>query len=203
LKRPSANAINKVLSQRVEAHARGGVFKNGFQIPGRQRLAAAMNFNLFPDPVASAADGFPMDGLPLPFLRELINDNGGESAFEDMTTSNVKRSIIVPLTQATKLSLCAQLKQSGDARVQRATWFVSHAWQMKFCDLVKALEFLFADEPGAVIWLDLFSTSQHSTFDKPPEWWQQTFCPAIGRMGQMVMVMTPWDNPVTLTPPGA
>jgi hypothetical protein len=76
-----------------------------------------MSFNLFPDPVASAADGFPMDGLPLPFLRELINDNGGESAFEDMTTSNVKRSIIVPLTQATKLSLCAQLKQSGDARV--------------------------------------------------------------------------------------
>jgi hypothetical protein len=72
---------------------------------------------------------------------------------------------------------------------------------MKLCDLVKALELFFADEPGAVIRLDLFSTIQHSTFVKPPEWWQQTFCPAIGRMGQMVMVMTPWDNPVTLTPP--
>jgi tetratricopeptide (TPR) repeat protein len=155
--------------------------------------------SLNPDTVAAAADDFPMDGLPLPFLRELINGNGGESAFEDMTTSDVKRSIIVPLTQATKLSLCAQLKQAGDARVLPATWFVSHPWQIKFSDLVKALELFFADKPGAVIWLDLFSTSQHSTFDKPPEWWQQTFCSAIGRMGQMVMVMTPWDSPVALT----
>jgi hypothetical protein len=67
-------------------------------------------------------------------------------------------------------------------------------------DLVKALEAFFADKGGVVvIWLDLFSTSQHSTFSKPPEWWQQTFISAIGRMGQMVMVMTPWDSPVCLT----
>ena len=26
-----------------------------------------------------------MDGLPLPFLRELINGNGGEAAFEGLT----------------------------------------------------------------------------------------------------------------------
>jgi hypothetical protein len=57
-----------------------------------------------------------------------------------------------------------------------ATWFVSHAWQMKFSDLVKALELFFAVKSGAVFWLDLFSASQHSMFDKPPEWWQQTFC---------------------------
>ena len=140
-----------------------------------------------------------MDGLPLSFLRELIDENGGEAAFEGLTTSNVKRSIIVPKTQATKLSLCAQLKQEGDARVQTATWFVSHAWQFKFLDVVRALEAFFADKPGAIIWLDLVSTSQHATFDKPPEWWQHTFCTAIGAMGQMVMVMTPWDNPVYLT----
>jgi hypothetical protein len=140
-----------------------------------------------------------MDGLPLSYLRELIDENGGEAAFEGLTTSNVKRSIIVPKTQATKLSLCAQLKQEGDARVQTATWFVSHAWQFKFLDVVRALEAFFADKPGAIIWLDLVSTSQHATFDKPPEWWQHTFCSAIGGMGQMVMVMTPWDNPVCLT----
>ena len=92
------------------------------------------------------------------------------------------------------------MKQAGDARIQPATWFVSHAWKYKFLDLVKALEAFFADKGGVVIiWLDLFSTSQHSTFSKPPEWWQQTFVTAIGRMGQMVMVMTPWDNPICLT----
>jgi hypothetical protein len=92
------------------------------------------------------------------------------------------------------------MKQEGDARIQPATWFVSHAWRYKFLDLVKALEAFFADKGGGVvIWLDLFSTSQHSTFSKPPEWWQQTFVTAIGQMGQMVMVMTPWDNPICLT----
>ncbi len=140
-----------------------------------------------------------MDGLPLSFYRELIDENGGEAAFENLTTSNVKRSSIVPKTENTKLSLCAQMRLEGDGRVKTATWFVSHAWQFKFMDVVRALEAFFADKPGAIIWMDLLSTSQHATFSKPPEWWQQTFVSAIGQMGQVVMVMTPWDNPVSLT----
>jgi hypothetical protein len=113
--------------------------------------------------------------LPSTFLRELNDANGGEAAFEGLTTSQVKRSIIVPQTLASKLSLCAQMKRACDARVQPATWFISHAWSYKFLDLVKALEAFFADKGGViVIWLDLFSTSQHSTFSKPPEWRQQT-----------------------------
>jgi tetratricopeptide (TPR) repeat protein len=150
-------------------------------------------------PPPSSAGDFSTDGLPPGYLRQLIDENGGEAAFEGLTTSKVKRNFIVPKTQATKLSLCAQLQQEGDTRVQAATWFVSHAWQFKFLDLVRALEAFFADKPGAIIWLDLMSTSQHATFDKPPEWWQQTFISAIGAMGQMVMVMTPWDNPICLT----
>jgi hypothetical protein len=130
-----------------------------------------------PSPAAAAsatqspAHDFPIDGFPFPFLREFIDANGGEAAFEGLTTSQVKRSIVVPKTPATLLSLCAQMRQEGDARIQPATWFVSHPWQMKFLDLVKALEAFFADKGGViVIWLDLFSTSQHSTFSKPPEW---------------------------------
>ena len=150
-------------------------------------------------PSQPADHDFPAFGLPPSFLRDIIDKNGGEAAFEGQTTSHVKRSIIVPLTAASKLSLCAQMQQEGDARVQTATWFVSHPWQIMFLDLVRALESFFADKAGAIIWLDLLSTSQHATFDKPPEWWQETFCSAIGRMGQMVMVMTPWDNPICLS----
>ena len=153
-----------------------------------------------PQPTSAPADDFPIDGFPFSFVREFIDANGGEAAFESLTTDDVKDRFIVPQTAATKLSLCAQMKQAGDARVQPATWFVSHAWRYKFLDLVKALEAFFADKGGVIIiWLDLLSTSQHSVFSKPPEWWQQTFITAIGRMGQMVMVMTPWDNPICLT----
>jgi hypothetical protein len=145
-------------------------------------------------------EAFPMDGVPFPFVREFIDVNGGVAAFEGLTTDDVKDRFIVPITQATKLSLCAQMKQAEDARIQPATWFVSHAWRYTFLDLVQALEAFFADKGGVIIiWLDLFSTSQHSTFSKPPEWWQRTFITAIGQMGQMVMVMTPWDNPICLT----
>jgi tetratricopeptide (TPR) repeat protein len=140
-----------------------------------------------------------MDGLPVHFFREFIEFNGGVGVFEGLTTTIVKRMFIKPKTESTKLSLCAQMRQEGDQRVQPATWFVSHAWQYRFMDVVEALEAFFVDKPDTIIWMDLFSTSQHSTFDRPPEWWQQTFCSAIGEMGQMVMVMTPWDNPIALT----
>ena len=162
-------------------------------------LIEFIEFNCIMSASSPAVD-FPIEGAPFHFLREFIDANGGEAAFQGLTTDDVKDRFIVPQTQATKLSLFAQMKQAGDARIQPATWFVSHAWKYKFLDLVKALEAFFADKGGVVIiWLDLFSTSQHSTFSKPPEWWQQTFVTAIGRMGQMVMVMTPWDNPICLT----
>jgi tetratricopeptide (TPR) repeat protein len=141
---------------------------------------------------------FPVDGVPASYLRQLIDESGGEAALHGMTTSDVKRFIIIPKTEASKLSLCAQLRLEGDARVQPATWFVSHPWQIRFLDLVEALEDFFSRKPGAVLWLDLLCTSQHSTALKPPEWWQETFYNAIGRIGQLVMVMTPWHNPVCL-----
>ena len=58
-----------------------------------------------------------MDSLPLSYCRELIDTNGGEAAFQGLTTDDVKERYIVPMTQATRLSLCEQMKQRGDARV--------------------------------------------------------------------------------------
>ena len=68
---------------------------------------------------ASSSDVFSMDGLPVSFFRELIDANGGDAAFEAMTTSDVKRNIIVPQTQGTMLSMCAQMRQEGREFRQR------------------------------------------------------------------------------------
>ena len=71
-----------------------------------------------------------------------------------ITTDDVKDRFTVPKTQATKLSLFAQMKQACDVCIQPATWFVSHAWRYKFLDLVRALEAFFAHKGGGgVIWL--------------------------------------------------
>jgi hypothetical protein len=66
---------------------------------------------------SSDADAFPIDGAPFPFLREFIDANGGEAAFQGLTTDDVKDRFIVPQTRDTQLSLCAQVKQTGDTRI--------------------------------------------------------------------------------------
>lgn len=141
-----------------------------------------------------------MDGLPLSLIHEFICDNGGEAAFQGLSSDDVKDRFVLPHTLISKLSMCAQMSQEGDIRIKPATWFVSHAWRYKFLDLVAALDAFFDHcTADVVLWIDIFSVSQHETFLRSPDWWQQTFCTAIGEMGKMVMVMTPWDNPIALT----
>ncbi len=54
---------------------------------------------IFPSP---AFDDFSIDGLLFPSLRQIIDANGGEAAFEGLTTSEVKCNIIMPQTQASQ-----------------------------------------------------------------------------------------------------
>jgi len=150
-----------------------------------------------------SSDEFPRLGMTLRSLGRLVDEQpGGRAALAGLTTSQVKKLVFVPLTAKTQLSLCEQLQAEGNDGVGVATWFVSHAWMYTFVELLEALEHFFAGEPQGLdtcIWLDLVSTSQHGTFSRPPEWWRQTFILAIQSMGNLVMVMAPWDKPVTLT----
>jgi tetratricopeptide (TPR) repeat protein len=146
---------------------------------------------------------FPRLGITVRrLLRVVDGQSGGRAALAGLTTDQVKDAVFVPITAETQLSLCEQLQSTGDEGVGIATWFVSHAWIYLFLELVEALESFFAAEPQGLdtcVWLDLVSTSQHGTFSRPPEWWATTFQNAIQSMGNMVMVMSPWDKPVTLT----
>ena len=51
---------------------------------------------------SSPADDFPIDGTPFPFLREFIDANGGDAAFQGLTSDDVKDRFIVPKTQGLK-----------------------------------------------------------------------------------------------------
>jgi hypothetical protein len=62
---------------------------------------------------ASSADAFPMDGFPFPFVREFIDANGGEAAFEGLTSDEVKDRFIKPQTQATKLYSPLRANEAG------------------------------------------------------------------------------------------
>jgi hypothetical protein len=51
---------------------------------------------------SSPAHDFPIDGAALSFLCQFIDANGGEAAFQGLTTDNFKNRFIAPKTQAAK-----------------------------------------------------------------------------------------------------
>jgi len=135
---------------------------------------------------------FPMIGGSISLLVSFVEENGGSAAFNDLTTDDVKNRFVLPATAKTQQSMCQQLQASGDSRIGRPSWFVSHAWKYSFLHLLQvpisctriltptsrhvsqALCSFFLLEPGGldtIVWLDLFSTSQHATFDRPPLWY--------------------------------
>ena len=102
--------------------------------------------------------------------------------------------------------MCEVLRLTGREDLTGvARLFISHAWQYGFLQVCDAVWAFLVREHGSeaaageeIIWFDLFSNSQHNTGDKPFEWWTGTFMNAIKTMGSVLMVMSPWDNPVTL-----
>ncbi len=69
-------------------------------------------------------------------------------------------------------------------------------WRLPFL----ALEHHFvASQPDIYIWFDLFSNNQHKAPNLPFEWWRDTFLNAIGKIGRVVMVLSPWNNPIPFT----
>ncbi|KAJ3232851.1 Kinesin light chain 3, partial [Chytriomyces hyalinus] len=150
---------------------------------------------------------FSIKGLPLAHIHSLIETWGGPSALEGLTTTDVCVRFLKPLTIESGLSLCAQYYTSKNTAlaslVQNATWFISHAWQYRFLDVIGAVDNFAAQEgldpDTTVIWFDLFSNSQHDTASKPFTWWETTFMNAVKKIGNVVMVIQPWSNPIPLT----
>ncbi|KAJ3241343.1 Kinesin light chain 3 [Chytriomyces hyalinus] len=143
-------------------------------------------------------------GLPLSFVKDFIKRSGGSDAFKNLTTTDVCQKIVQPLTAHTRRSVVDTLIIEGRSDVvSEAKWFVSHAWKYQFLDVIDALTDFAAKKAipsnEFIIWFDLFSNSQHETANKPFEWWENTFMSAIKKMGQVVMVLIPWSDPVPLT----
>jgi hypothetical protein len=141
---------------------------------------------------------FPKLGVKMAHFEEFIEQCGGIECFKDLTTRDVSKKFVRPMTLESKESYCGMLQSKGHSAVATASVFVSHAWKYLFLDVKKALEHHFQDQSDVVVWFDLFSNNQHSTGTRPFEWWCGTFKSAIAEFGHLVMVLAPWSNPVPL-----
>ncbi|KAJ3028522.1 Kinesin light chain 3 [Rhizophlyctis rosea] len=157
-------------------------------------------------PIATTEPGpVPLHGVHLCFFDAFINDSGGRDKFHGLTTAQVCDEFVKPLTDPSK-SLCDHLIETSSPSVNRATHFISHSWQYIFLDVVDAVQAFFHDqqqstptEEEVIVWFDLFSLPQHQRQKIESEWLKTAFTSAISAMGNVLMVLSPWNQPVTLT----
>jgi len=159
----------------------------------------------------SHLEPFSKQGIRLSYLlNEFVETCGGSKALKGLTTTEVSNKFVKPATEKCQSSYCdmfiEQQNQKSEhddndnvAAVDRATVFISHAWQYDFLHVLSALEDHFKDEPDIIIWIDLFSNNQHKASNLPYEWWQTVFKSAIKELGHTVMVMSPWNDPIPYT----
>lgn len=89
---------------------------------------------------------------------------------------------------------------SGEPYVGRATIFVSHAWQYSFYDVVFDVMQQHAEKnPDAYFWFDLFTNNQDNLEEKSFDWFSSTFQSKIRDIGQVLLILSPWNDPVPLT----
>jgi hypothetical protein len=140
---------------------------------------------------------FPKDGLTLREMHKFVDDFNLRNS--TLTTTEVCQQCLLAATACQSSSYCDLLKQRGSDGVGIATVFISHAWKYRFVDVVNALEYHFRDESDIFIWFDLFANNQHAAGNLPFEWWATTFKSAIAQFGRVVMVLSPWNNPIPFT----
>ena len=142
---------------------------------------------------------FPKEGIKLSSWDTFINECGGRSMLEGLSTTDVNNLCQKPLTIHMKSSYCDYLKTRDSNSVGEAQVFISHAWKYAFLDVVDTLQYHFWYNPDIIIWFDLFSNNQHSAPDLDFHWWSTTFKSAIEQFNHTVLILSPWNNPIPLT----
>lgn len=141
---------------------------------------------------------FPKIGIKKKVFNYFIdNICGGRQNIKDLTTTEVNEKYLIPCTLNEKLSYCdLLLKDKNNPNVGDGQVFISHAWKYVFLDVVDAIDYHFDDE--IFIWFDLFSNNQHEAVELDFDWWTGTFKSNIQNFGHVVLILSPWTDPIPL-----
>eukprot|EP00730_Choanoeca_flexa_P015083 TRINITY_DN6836_c0_g1_i1.p1 TRINITY_DN6836_c0_g1~~TRINITY_DN6836_c0_g1_i1.p1 ORF type:complete len:697 (+),score=173.46 TRINITY_DN6836_c0_g1_i1:115-2205(+) len=132
----------------------------------------------------------------------------------DATTKDVCNQVILPMTQGKKcafIDLMSDLRTKAEADghvepssphwVAPATVFISHAWKYKYsAPLQVAIDYADAEDANAYFWFDLFINNQNGfEVTHSFEWLCGRFKDSIRAIGTVVLVLSPWNDPIPLT----
>jgi hypothetical protein len=149
---------------------------------------------------------FPLLGITVRRLGRLVDElPGGRQSLAGLEMYKLWRGgVLDPSSDPTKPSFCERLQAEGDAGVGIATWFVSYTAGEIFLDLLDALECFFEGEAqglDTVVWFSLASKRPVPRCPAQDDYGtlKAVFKCAIESTRNLVMFMSTWDKPNTLT----
>lgn len=90
-------------------------------------------------------------------------------------------------------------EESGAPLVFSATVVVSHAWRYAlYAVVVDVMEQYASKNPDAYFWFDLFTNNQNELASKDLDWFCSTFRDRIVDIGQVLLVLSPWNDPMPI-----
>lgn len=141
-------------------------------------------------------------GVSIGFLHRFIQKHQAAPNFHDFTTHHVVHDIIIKETAQHKCAYVDYLPGKTDAKgapyIGLATVYVSHAWKYLFADTIDVLEQYAREHPNTYFWMDVFVISQNAKATLSPEW-HRPFMKAVKHIGCVLLVMSPWRDPVVVT----
>lgn len=157
----------------------------------------------------AAPMAFPKLTVSVSWLKRFVESN--KEALEGKTTHEVVRTLLVPQTSERGCSVAELLTGQrlrpeliGDKAmcVGEATCLVSHAWNDSFVDTVSTIVEWGKTRPRPdteFVWMDAFAVSQHGPGLTDMQAWASLYRMAVDEIGQVMMVITPWERPSILS----
>lgn len=139
-------------------------------------------------------------GMHISAIRKFLDDHP-QVRSENLTTSQCNRQIVKSESEGTGkpyINKYVGLKdKKGKPLVAPATVFISHAWRYPFAITVAdCMEQHVDKEPDAYYWFDLFTNDQNAMASRDFDWFCNTFRGSINAIGQVLLVMYPWNDPM-------
>lgn len=133
-------------------------------------------------------------------IRRFLKEHPAVKA-ENLTTSQTCRRFVRNESYEMNKPYIAlyegEFDAKGKALIAPATVFISHAWKYEFVNtVVDVIEQHSETEPDAYYWFDMFTNNQNNVGNKDFDWFSTTFKNSIRTIGQVLLVLSPWNDPI-------
>lgn len=141
------------------------------------------------------------NGISIEFLHAFVQDHSDIPDFSKLSCDEVFDQAIDLMTRDYRRAYIDFFRDQSDSKGKRyaapATVYVSSARGNKFSDVVDVMISYSKTHPDAYFWVDILTRNQHMTMENAISWCE-SLEEVIRSIGVVLVVMTPWLDPLPL-----